>query len=309
MVRGLLIRQSFMALDLALAILAAVVLFMVTGKLLDNGRLSPVDATVDEASAAYEVPIWQVGERPAYDGIVTQGLFGDAGRTAQKDAPAAPPPEPTVDVAPSTLKLFGAGGASPEDPLGFAIIENAAARTPEERLQTYFIGQEVMPQLKLLEVYHRKVILFDETKNQKQELSMEGVGSGPSAATALAASGQPGAPAGAEFTPGMAVLSKNEAMAELSKYDYNQLMSTLNPQMHTDENGKINGITSDNINAIPLARRIGLQNGDVIQSVNGVNIDSEERLIEIFTRFQNSDSFRLDVNRGGRSQNVSFRLN
>ena len=85
-------------------------------------------------------------------------------------------------------------------------------------------------------------------------------------------------------------------------------MSTLNPVMAEDDNGNVTGISSDNFASIPLASQIGLQNGDVVNTVNGIKIDSDQKLMEIFTKFKNSNTFRLGVTRNGTPMMLTFDL-
>ena len=95
MVRGLIIRKTFIVIDLALAALVAVVVGLVA---MEMNRVIPGPETVisPEGSAAEPTaePLPKVGERAVYASLKQSGLFGEAGKWDPKAAPAAPPPPP-----------------------------------------------------------------------------------------------------------------------------------------------------------------------------------------------------------------------
>jgi TPR repeat protein/beta-lactamase regulating signal transducer with metallopeptidase domain len=104
------------------------------------------------------------------------------------------------------------------------------------------------------------------------------------------------------------VFDRNQVAQELASYDYADLVDTLDPQIAKGEKSNVTGITSDNFASVPLAREVGLKNGDVINTVNGITIDSDQKLMEIFTKFSNASTFRLGITRNGSPQMLTFNL-
>jgi type II secretory pathway component PulC len=82
----------------------------------------------------------------------------------------------------------------------------------------------------------------------------------------------------------------------------------LSPQLKKDENGNVIGITSPNIGKIPLAQKYGFKDGDVIQTINGVTIDSEQRVMEVLSRYQNAPTHYVSILRDGKPQTLVFRV-
>ncbi len=307
MLKGLLIRQGFRVLDLALVGLMAYVAFVAVRQALwtsDKGE-SQVDAyDVSDVNEALSLNR-QVGLRTEYDAIVTNRLFGEAAnRMAPKVADVKEPPSEEPVDAPPELRLWGtAATAFPTDSLGSAVIENAAAKTVQ-KTDAYFIGDRVTDRHVLVEVHPREVILQNTVENRPERLRIEE----GNAATAVAA----GPRAGRMRRPpspraNYAKVSRAYALEEFTTRGA-ELVREASPRMHFDDDGNINGIVSDNVSKIPLAQKAGLKDGDVVQAVNGVAINSEESIPEIFSRFENSRTFRLSVLRNGKTQMLNIDL-
>lgn len=305
MIKGLAIRQAFMALDLVLALLLIYIIYLIGAKQFEQ---TPATLSMEElltGSDDASLLATKVGPRSEYEAIVTSRMFGEAGSTP---APAAPAPtdEPKTVLTTAPLKLLGTVASFPTDPLATASIQNDALTTPT-KVDIYYQGQEVMDQLYLVEVHPRKVILDNRAKNQREELIMQEVETPSAPALASLAGvrnrGRNLAPASNHVT-----LNREEVFQEMANYDYTDLLGTLNPQIAQDEQGNAIGITSDNFAAIPLAQSIGVQNNDVIQTVNGMALDSMDKVYEIAQKVQNANTFRIGVLRNGKPQMLTFRL-
>ncbi len=306
MVKGLLIRQAFFLIDLVLAVVLAFVVYKIADRQLEREPIAsaPVEG-IDSTGTALDVA--KVGPLDEYQVIGSSGLFGPAGDTTVAVAPSE---EVKMEKAPPTLKLHAtAASPDPIDPLSTAIIENSAAPTVQ-KLSTYYHGQPVTDELYLVEVYPRKVILENRTKNTKSELDMEEATEEKSQGTSVAmARNQLRGPVQlAQNTANTVSLDRNAVAEELASYDYADVVNTLNPEMAEDGNGNVTGITSSNFSSVPLAKDIGLQDGDVVNTVNGIKIDSDQKLMEIFTKFSNASTFRLGVTRNGSPTMLTFKL-
>ncbi|MBX7255826.1 MAG: PDZ domain-containing protein [Candidatus Hydrogenedentes bacterium] len=99
---------------------------------------------------------------------------------------------------------------------------------------------------------------------------------------------------------GAIVVNAEQMERELEALDPVTLMLQAAPQMVEDANGRIIGITSDNLGGIPLAGKVGLMSGDVIQSVNGIPITSEASIFELADRLQGQKQFEARVLRNGK---------
>lgn len=305
MVKGLLIRQAFVIVDLGLALLVAFVVYLIADQQLESRapKLPPLDNDVNSSAT---VELARLEPREDYDLIGNSGLFGPAGDMA---VPAQPEQSPvSMEPPPPTLRLHAtAATLDPKDPLSTAIIENSAAQTVQ-KISTYYQGQPVTDQFLLKEVYPRKVILENPTKNSLSELVMAEATEKQNQAVPATAVRQARQPVQTAQNTDAISLDRNAVAEELATYDYADVVNTLNPEMAEDENGNVTGITSSNFAAVPLAAEVGLQNGDVVNTVNGIKIDSDQKLMEIFTKFSNASTFRLGITRNGSPQMLTFKL-
>lgn len=307
MVRGLIIRQVFVLLDLAL-----VIFILVTGALVSLALFrSPVDLeNADQGDAAPESSsrfyLSNVPPRSQYDSLLAGGLFGAAGRFDPNAAPPPPPPPPPEDDVKETelnLKLHGTIALSPRDPFASAFIEDLDARNGS---MAYALGQDIVDKVKLLEVYPREVVLLNErnTPSTRERLRMEDLDTASPATTVTAARRMPErAPAGNQIE-----LNRQEFVQELYM-NYADLVTKVKPEMYRDASGNVVGVTAQNIGQVPLAQKLGLADGDVLQTVNNEAIDSEQKIMEMVQKYSDSNVFRIGILRNGRPQVITYRLN
>jgi type II secretion system protein C len=74
------------------------------------------------------------------------------------------------------------------------------------------------------------------------------------------------------------------------------------------ENGRSVGLEIQGIRPGTLLTKLGLQNGDVLESVNGQPLTSPDAALGAYTTLQTSDKFNLSVRRGGRSMIINYNL-
>jgi type II secretory pathway component PulC len=310
MTRGLFIRQIFVLVDLGLAVLAVFMLGAVVLKVLEPApKVNALEADGTGEVPGEMTPGLRVAARADYNSIKDNGLFGGAG--AFDPALVVEEPEPVIEDVPIeetslNLQLVGTTASYPTDPLASAIIRNNDQRGQSG---TYFLNEAVLPDegrgtVKLVEVYPRWVYILNETKSPavKEKLSM-GDADGAVVASSPAPAQAPGNTSGVEQVS----INREEFTRELYE-NYATLVTQIRPQYYRDENGNVVGLTADNIGQIPLAKKLSLTDGDVLQSLNNERIDSEQKVMELFQKYRNSNSFRIGILRGGRPQVITYRL-
>jgi len=72
------------------------------------------------------------------------------------------------------------------------------------------------------------------------------------------------------------------------------------------KNGKKAGLKLMNIQSSSVYNQIGLQNGDVIRSVNGEQIKSQAHAMELFEKFRKADVVRLELERNGKRETYNY---
>lgn len=303
MLKGLVIRQAFMVVDFALAVAVVGVAYLVIATVFEpNQRDNP---TVSGVTGGDDTVVFaKVGRRAQYDGVIQGGLFGKAGQRSKAGEevpqPVAAPVEKSADDL--HLRLWGALAAYPTDPLATAIIENGSFKTTD----TYYLGEVVMDQIKLVEVYKRRVILLNQASNERLFLAMEKEEEKAARVKVTAEVSRP-RPMAPSRSRDARITVRRQEINELSR-DFGTLLAQVNPRPYIDESGKVAGYTGDNLSSVPLASRLGLQDGDVLQTVNGIAIDSEQKVFEIVTKFRDLSMFRVGVLRNGKPHMITFKL-
>lgn len=321
MLRSLLLKKS---LAYGNAILAVVLAVYVVYKIAGMPSSSVPDPNLS-AAAPEAAKIEIAGVRPIseYNQIVKGDMFGEKarGRPASKNpAPkAAKAEEPKKEVVTTLpLKLVGTVTALENDPGGSAIIENRSGSVVKK---TYFIGDEVMDGIVLQSIHRRMVVLDNQRANQLEQLYLEEANSKfrpVSRASArsradvlgergdLAARIRASRPA-VEGSNRIFTFNRQELVAELEA-QYDQLASSVDVRVVKDANGNVQGVQASNISKTPLGERFGIQDGDVVQSVNGQKIESLDSLYDMVDNNQNTTKFSVQLMRGGHKQIFTYHL-
>ncbi len=307
MVKGLVIRQGLTAINFLFALGIAYIVYLVVAQQFAG---APAEASIDPTPPNEPLQLRTVGARSDYDTIVNGRLFGEAGTVAAPVLATGPVDKPIVETT-APINLLATVASTPTDPLATAIIENPAATTPS-KASTYYLGQMVTDSLKLVEVHRRRVFLMNTATNQKETLTMAQMGSNATMAKTGPTAGRNAKLAAAGGKEGddknHVTLERTAVMEELNAYDYADLMAQLNPQLVEDEKGNVTGITSASLTSIPVAKQAGLKDNDVIQAVNGITIDSEQKIGEIAQKVGNANTIRLSVLREGKPQMITIKV-
>lgn len=335
MVRSLVIRQAFRVFDITLTLaVIAVVVVVLRMFLTPLLPLEPGVAVDDAGSVELATVLKTVGERRAYDSLVKGGLFGNA---SDWDPAAVPPVEepPAVDesaaIEESELGLALRGTIALESGKEFAaaLIENTEKR---EKPHPYKIDQEVLEGIVLVDIAQREVILLNKRQEpyRKERLSMTGgelqlaggtAGARTRSGAAASASGEAvydrggsrenqargQGSTGASSSSVQRMAVKRDEIIREAMQNYSSL-ATITPEVKTDPSGKVLGLTAENIEAQPLAKKLGFRDGDVLQSVNNEEITSREQLYDLFQRYQAATSFRVGILRDGRPMVLNFQV-
>jgi len=304
MLRSILIRQTFVWVDLTLAVLFIGTAGMVIYTLLQpatvdlNTKLANLDV---ESAAALALPT--IDTRAAYDEIIKSGLFGDA---AKKEAPVVVPEVEETPVVETKLNLHLIGTTSLDEKLfASAIIQEGDQPTGAAM---YVVGEKIMDKVTLLEVGDREVYILNETSGtgKRERLSMDDKEAGALVnAAAPAPAPEPEAPSGGVQR---ITLNRDELMTDIMT-NYTDIATKLKPELARDESGNVIGVTANNISQVPMARKLGLGDGDVLQTVNNEQIDSEQKIYEMIQKYQNAASIRIGVMSGGKPKVITYRLN
>jgi general secretion pathway protein C len=74
------------------------------------------------------------------------------------------------------------------------------------------------------------------------------------------------------------------------------------------QNGKPNGFKLFSIRPGSLYSKIGIQNGDVIQKINGYEMNDPAKAFDIYSKLKDSSAITVDIVRRGRTQTMTYNI-
>lgn len=74
------------------------------------------------------------------------------------------------------------------------------------------------------------------------------------------------------------------------------------------QNGKSNGFKLFSIKPNSLYQKIGLQNGDVISKINGYELNSPDKALEVYAKLKDAGSIQVEVKRRGRDMTMNYNV-
>jgi general secretion pathway protein C len=245
------------------------------------------------AAAAASVAAADVEPESAYAAIAERDVFNAVKREG-------PDPNSTVAFKRTDLNLKLWGTALANDPArSFAIIEDQAAR----RQVLYRVGDSILEVATLARVEWDRVILDRDGAEEVLEIS------------SARASGKGAAPGGATGAgAGERIRKTADNKFLIDRRELEQTVANIN-EVFTQaravpffENGKTVGFRVFAIKPGSVFEKIGLQNGDVINRVNGVELTDPTKAISLFTELQNEGHIAVDLQRNKQSKNFSYEI-
>lgn len=109
-----------------------------------------------------------------------------------------------------------------------------------------------------------------------------------------------------EETPVLAYKGEYVEKEFFPQFKDDPVFQQLGPGWKRDANGKILGVTAKNISSNPIAAMLGFQDGDVIQSVNGNMIDSEDKIMSLVDKLKNEKELKVGIIRNGSPQTMTI---
>ncbi len=310
MLKGLAIQRGFHIAEFVLVL----VLVSIGWSALRTLLADPVSTQVSNPPSESLDPVTlfaSVDTRSSYDSITANGLFGVAGAYEPGQPPptvteAPPLPSETAVETSLPLTLIGATTSGGDDPLGTAIIE---VRERGTTTKTYYLGEEVVDRVFLRKVLPREVLLENKRTNRLETLSLSfaslGESSPAATLTRVLAKSKPTASRVVRTAP--ITLNRKDITRKLED-DYERYASTVDVQEVKDDDGNTIGITTSKLEDIPIAKDLGFKNGDVLVSVNNEKVKSVDSIRNVVNKYQNANTFRIGILRGGQPMYFTYRL-
>jgi general secretion pathway protein C len=249
------------------------------------------------AAAPPQVATAAVEPETAYAVIAERDVFNAVKRDQPERVAGSTDDLKRTDL---NLKLWGTALAH-EPSESFAIIEDQAAR----RQALYRVGDTILEVATLARVEWDRVILTRESGEEEVLDISSARASGKDAAAP--AGGAPGA-----ASERIKKTADNKFL--IDRRELEQTVANIN-EVFTQaravpffQDGKTVGFRVFAIKPGSVFEKIGLQNGDIINRVNGVELTDPTKAITLFNELQNEGHIAVDLQRNKQSKNFSYEI-
>jgi general secretion pathway protein C len=224
-----------------------------------------------------------------------------------------PPPEPEV-VEPTTpvvdllaepvksglrVRLLGTLLSGIKE-WSFASVQDVVS----QKAQTYMVGMAIQG-AEILDIERERVIILN---NGRREFINNEAGSGEAMASYVPPP-QPGRPANDAPPPsgamGSGIRPVDENTYEVPRAEIDRTLSNLNDVamqariVPAFKDGVAQGFKLFSIRPDSIYTKIGIQNGDVIKRINGYDLNSPEKALEIYSKLKEASRIDIEVERNG----------
>ncbi len=229
-----------------------------------------------------------------YAAISERRIFGGAGNN--RSPGAGKRASKSLDALPPTgLSLRLLGTAVGTEGMSTAVIENKTSKA----VKVYREGEKVAPMTILDQIQVKRVVL---NRDGNREVLMLAEGEKKSSAPVSPRS-QPRSVSrrvqGA--SPGTTVVERRE-------WEDKDIYEVLGDGKVSPvwKDGRVEGLQLSNVAQNEYAKRLGLEEGDVVVSVNGVRIRSVDEAIALANRLQRAPTLRVQILRDGKPITRTF---
>lgn len=213
---------------------------------------------------------------------------------------STPQVDPNADPVKSGInaKLLGTM-VSTKDEYSFATISEPGKKEPKN----YRIGDLILGEAKVYHIERNRV--YFTYNGRKEYLEVDRLPS----IYRLGSSGSPtpsAAPSpGIKVEGGKVTISKAKVDATLQ--DLNQVIQQAR-MVPNYQDGQVDGFKIFGIRNGSIFSDLGLQNGDVINQINGTKIDSLEKALPMLQLLKTESSYTIDITRSGSKQTMNINI-
>jgi len=242
-----------------------------------------------------------------YESIATRNIFNaNPPREGEKPQQNTPPPEVPIKATELQLKLAGAAAGAPDQ--RYAIIEDLSNRGTQT---VYQIGDSIQGAL-VVDINPNCVVL-DKGGGQYESLCFERETNGAQSLARLPQQSRPEPTADRDTGDGSIVRVDGATWRVNRELILDQFsnLGALSDQARVVPylvQGQTQGFRLTRLKSGSLLQQIGVQNGDVLQKVNGLNITSPNEALQAFQQLQNESTIRLEILRRNRATTLTYEI-
>ena len=256
-------------------------------------RLKPRAVSGDERPIGQIKALPQARQNTDYSVLVDSNIFGATSPSPRPESPSMRSNAESLRSAEALgLRLVGVVAGGPTT--SRAIIEDTNTRITGP----YKIG-DVVASATVATIESDRVFLTHNGQTKVLHLHTAQTPRSPS---------QPIATGAAEGTPSPSLATVKPPAPPSGRLGYVEDLfrtATIEPYV---KNGRTEGLKITGLDQSPLAALVGLRDGDIVQTVNGQDLDSKQKAFQILKKARTQSKIDIHVLRNGKAKNLSFDL-
>ena len=199
---------------------------------------------------------------------------------------------------------------NPED--SFAAITDSTGQS-----LLYQVGMPI-DEREVVDIRHNAVVLRPRSGSL---CSLSMFGTGERVATAPPPAVAVARPRAAESAEGLDSAELEQGISQVSENQYSidrglvdRLLSNQAALMRTarviphEEGGRVVGVKLYGIRRSSLLGRLGIQNGDMLRTINGYDMTAPDSALEAYARLQSADRITINLARRGQDMSVDYQI-
>ena len=200
----------------------------------------------------------------------------------------------------------------PADPANFATVLN----TGTQKQGAYWVGDDIPGAGKVVEVHYKYVDFTNAGTGRKERVSLTGeVPPPPPPPTTVAADTPPPAD-GDDMTAAIdaGIKKIDDTTYEIDRSLVDKVLA--NPMalakgarvMPSSKNGEPNGFKLYAVRPNSVFSKLGFSNGDTLNGVNGMQLNSMDRAMEVYAKVRDASSIQVEVTRRGKPVTLNYTI-
>ena len=180
--------------------------------------------------------------------------------------------------------------------------------TPDQKVNGLRVGDKLLDQAEVVAIEWRNVFVNNAGKCESFSLEEK------PKPTARRAAPTPSPAVAKKDGLGEGIEKQSDSEYTIPRQEIDNVLSNLNKVatqariVPSFKNGKANGFKLFSIRPNSLYSKIGIQNGDIVQKINGYEINSPDKALEIYSKLKDAQSITVDLVRRGKSQTLSYSI-
>lgn len=176
----------------------------------------------------------------------------------------------------------------------------------DSKSSVYMVGDKVL-EADIIAIELRRVIVLNNGRREYIDANEPGAGGAPK----IASREQPKSSTSIDTT---GILATSANTYDIPKDELQKALGNMN-EIATQariipafKNGESQGFKIFSIKPNSLFTKLGIQNGDIIKRINGFDINSPDKALEIYSKLQNSNRIEIEFERGGSSTRKTYNI-